>query len=140
MNWVERFGKYVALGWLFLLWPALDAYLRGQVRGLQGAVLAVALSVYAVIYGWYCLVGHRLRRRLIPVATVASLTILAVALDHLAGQAANNNFLIPLLVAGYALPTSHALVVFVVVAATMISEGILLAKLPTAQLILQLVF
>src|SRR5207244_11998939 len=45
----------------------------------------------------------------------------------------------PLLVAGFALPTSHALVAFVVVAATMISEGILLAKLPTAQLILQLV-
>ena len=136
---VERFANYAALGWLFLLWPSVDAYLRGQVRGLQGAVLAMALTVYTVIYAWYCLVGHRLRRRLIPVATVASLTILAVALDHLAGQAANNNFLIPLLVAGFALPTSHALVAFVVVAATMIAEGILLAKLPTAQLILQLV-
>src|SRR5256885_17231854 len=121
MNWAERFGKYAVLGWLFLLWPPLDAYLRGQVRGLQGAVLAVALTVYTVIYAWYCLVGHRLRRRLIPVATVASLTILAVALDHLAGQAANNNFLIPLLVAGFALPTSQPLVAFFSVAATWIS-------------------
>jgi two-component system, NarL family, sensor histidine kinase DesK len=139
MSVVERFGNYAALGWLFLLWPALDAYLRGQVRGLQGAVLAAALIVYTTIYVWYCLVGYRLRQGLIPLATVASLTILAVALDHLTGEADNNNFLISLLVAGFALPTRQALGAFVVVAATMIVEGILLAKLPTAPLILQLV-
>lgn len=139
MNWVERFGNYLALGWLFLLWPPLDAYLRGQVRGIQGVVLAAVVAIYALIYAWYCLAGHRLRARLIPVATVASLTILAVALDHLAGEADNNNFLIALLVAGFALPTRRALIAFFLVAATMIGEGILLARLPAAQLILQLV-
>ena len=46
MSLVERFANYAALGWLFLLWPSVDAYLRGQVRGLQGAVLAMALTVY----------------------------------------------------------------------------------------------
>ena len=139
MNWVERFGNYAALGWLFLLWPPLDAYLRGQVRGLQGAFLAAALAAYTLIYVWYCLAGHQLRDRLVPSATVASLTILAVALDHLAGEADNNNFLIALLVAGFALPTRRALIAFVLVAAIMIVEGVLLAKLPAGQLILQLV-
>lgn len=139
VNWVERFGSYLALGWLFLLWPPLDAYLRGQVRGIQGVVLAAAVAGYTLIYAWYCLAGHRLRHRFIPVATVATLTILAVVLDHLAGEADNNNFLIALLVAGFALPTRRALIAFLLVAATMIGEGILLAKLPVAQLIVQLV-
>jgi two-component system sensor histidine kinase DesK len=139
MNWVERFGKYVALGWLFLLWPALDAYLRGNVPGLQEAVLAVALIVYALIYAWYCLAGHLLRHPLIPVVTVTSLTVLGVVLDHVSGEAANNNFLIALLVAGFALPKRRALIAFFLVAAIMIVEGILLAKLPAGQLILQLV-
>ena len=139
MNWFERFGNYAALGWLFLLWPPLDAYLRGKVPGLRGAVLAVGLIVYTLIYAWYCLAGHVLRHRLIPVATVASLTVLAVVLDHLSGEAANNNFLIALLVAGFALPTRRALIAFFLVAAIMIVEGILLAKLPAGPLILQLV-
>ena len=139
MNWVERFGNYAALGWLFLLWPPLDAYLRGKVPGLQGAVLAVALIIYTLIYAWYCLAGHRLRHRVIPVATVASLTVLAVVLDHLSGEAANNNFLIALLVAGFALPKRRALIAFFLVAAIMIVEGVLLAKLTAGQFILQLV-
>src|SRR5438046_9417435 len=136
MNWFERFGNYAALGWLFLLWPPLDAYLRGKVPGLRGAVLAVGLIVYTLIYAWYCLAGHVLRHRLIPVATVASLTVLAVVLDHLSGEAANNNFRSALLVAGFALPTRRALIVFFLVAAIMIVEGILLAKLPAGPLIL----
>jgi len=139
MKWVERFGNYAALGWLFLLWPPLDAYLRGKVPGLQGAVLAVALIIYTLIYAWYCLAGHRLRHRVIPVATVASLTVLAVVLDHLSGEAANNNFLIALLVAGFALPKRRALIAFFLVAAIMIVEGVLLAKLTAGQFILQLV-
>ena len=139
MNWVERFGNYAALGWLFLLWPPLDAYLRGKVPGLQGAVLAFALIIYTLIYAWYCLAGHRLRHRVIPVATVASLTVLAVVLDHLSGEAANNNFLIALLVAGFALPKRRALIAFFLVAAIMIVEGVLLAKLTAGQFILQLV-
>ena len=139
MNWVERFGNYAALGWLFLLWPPLDAYLRGKVPGLQGAVLAVALIIYTLIYAWYCLAGHRRRHRVIPVATVASLTVLAVVLDHLSGEAANNNFLIALLVAGFALPKRRALIAFFLVAAIMIVEGVLLAKLTAGQFILQLV-
>ena len=139
MNWVERFGNYAALGWLFLLWPPLDAYLRGKVPSLQGAVLAVALIIYTLIYAWYCLAGHRLRHRVIPVATVASLTVLAVVLDHLSGEAANNNFLIALLVAGFALPKRRALIAFFLVAAIMIVEGVLLAKLTAGQFILQLV-
>jgi two-component system sensor histidine kinase DesK len=62
-----------------------------------------------------------------------------VVLDHVSGEAANNNFLIALLVAGFAFPKRRALIAFFLVAAIMIVEGILLAKLPAGQLILQLV-
>lgn len=139
MGWVERSGRYVALAWLFLLWPALDVYLRGKVPAAQRAALAVAVAGYALVYVWYCLAGHRQRDPRVPVATVVTLTLLAVAVDHLSGEPANNNFLIVLLVAGFALATRRALVAFVLVAAIMIVEGILLAKLPLGQLILQLV-
>jgi two-component system sensor histidine kinase DesK len=139
MTWMERFGKYLALACLFLLWPALDAYLRGAVTGLRGAFLAAAVGLSALIYVWYCLAGHALRNSLVPVASVAALTLLSIGVGHLSSQPANNNFLIALLLAGFALPTRRALIAFGALAAVMLVEGIVLSAGLSAQVILQLV-
>ena len=139
MSWFERFGKYLALAWLFLLWPSLDAYVGGQVRGIQGAALAADVAAYAAVYAWYCLAGHESPGSRVPVATVAVLTLLAVGLDHLSGQVANNNFLIPLMVAGFGLRPRPALFAIGLVAAVMLFEGASLTWPPTGPEILQLV-
>jgi two-component system, NarL family, sensor histidine kinase DesK len=138
MSWVERFGRYLALAWLFLLGPPLEVYLRGDLRGVQKIALLASLAVYAAIFAWYSLAGHGLRDPRVPVVTVGALTVLAVIQDHLTGTASSNNFLIPLLVAGFGLPTKRALMAFVLVAAVMSAEWLLLTRLPVAELILGL--
>jgi len=135
MSWLERSAKYIALAWLFLMWPVLGAPLRGTVVGLRAVVLVAALVAYCVIYGWYCLKGFRVRDTRAHVATVALLTLLAVALDHLAGEAANNYFLIPILIAGFSLRPKAALVAFAVVAAVSALDVVLLTRLPLPQVI-----
>ena len=136
---MERFGKYLALACLFLLWPALDAYLAGAVTGLRGAFLAAAVGLYALIYVWYCLGGHALRNSLVPIASLAALILLSIAIGHLSSQPANNNFLIVLLLAGFALSTRRALIAFGAIGAVMVAEGIVLSQGLSAQVILQLV-
>ncbi len=136
MSWVDRSGKYLALACLFVMWPVLSAPLKGTVQGLRASAIVAALLAYCVIYGWYCLLGHRIRDTRIPLAIVALLTLLALALDHLSGEAANNYFLIPLLVAGFSLRLKAALVAFAVVGVISMLDVILLTKLPTAQVVL----
>ena len=136
MSWVERSGKYVALAWLFLMWPVLGVVLQGGVVGVRAGALVAALLAYSAIYAWYCLRGHRTRDPRVTLATIAVLTLLALALDHLSGLPANNYFLIPLLIAGFSLRPKSALITFAVVGAISVFEVILLARLPTAQVAL----
>jgi two-component system sensor histidine kinase DesK len=139
MSWIEKTGRYLALACLFLVWPALDDYLRGTVPGVEGVALGVAVAAYSGIYGWYCLHGHRIRDTRVPLATAALLTLLALALDHLSGEVANNYFLIPMLVVGFGLRPRYALVALGLVGAITTLDGILLARMPTPQLVLQAV-
>src|ERR1700716_3369822 len=135
MRWLERSAKYIALAWLFLMWPVLGAHLRGTVVGLRAVVLVAALVAYSVIYGWYCLQGHRVRDTRAQVATVALLTLLGVALDLLSGEAANNYFLIPVLIAGFSLRPKAAFIAFAVVAAVSVLVVVGLTRLPLEQVI-----
>jgi two-component system sensor histidine kinase DesK len=97
------------------------------------------VAAYSGIYGWYCLHGHRIRDTRVPLATAALLTLLALALDHLSGEVANNYFLIPMLVVGFGLRPRYALVALGLVGAITTLDGILLARMPTPQLVLQAV-
>jgi two-component system, NarL family, sensor histidine kinase DesK len=130
---------YLALACLALMWPAVAVYQQGEVRGTAAFVSAGAGAAYCVIYGWYCLLGYRARDARFDVATVTALTALAVALDHLDGTVANNYFLIPLLVAGFSLRPKPALVALALIGAVSMVEGVILARQPTEQVVLQTV-
>jgi len=43
--------------------------------------LIAALIAYCVIYGWFCLFGNRIREMSVPIAIIALLVLLAVALE-----------------------------------------------------------
>ena len=139
MGRAERWGRYAALTALALMWPAVEAYLQGTVVGTAVPIFGVAAVAYCAIYAWYCLFGFRSHGLAVPSATVGSLTLVAVALDHLAGQVSANYFLVPLLVAGFSLPLRRALIALGLVGATTLLEVILLARLPIAELVLQAV-
>ena len=135
MSWLERSAKYIALAWLFLMWPVVGAPLRGTFVGLRAVLLFAALAAYGLIYGWYCLRGHRVRDARGQVATVALLTMLAVVLDHLSQEGSLNYFLIPVLIAGFSLRPKAALVALGVVGTVAASDVVLLTRLPLAQVI-----
>jgi len=137
MRWVERFGRYLALAFLVLLWPALDAYQRGLVQGSGVGILTVAAAGYCLIYAWYCLVGFRYRGPVAPAATVAALTLLGLVLERVAGPNANF-FLIPLMVAGFGLSPRGALIGIAFVAGGSIVDTLLLAQSLTQELVLHL--
>ena len=134
MSWIERSGKYIALAWLFLMWPVLGDPSHGPVGGLRAVSVIAALIAYCLIYGWFCLFGHRIRGMSVPIAIIALLVLLAVALEHLSGASANNYFLIPLLIAGFSLRPKAALIAIGVVGVISIVEAILLTR-PVAQVI-----
>jgi len=133
----ERWGRYVALTALALMWPAVVAYLRGTVQGTTAAIFGIAAVLYCGIYVWYCLSGFRSRGLSVPSAAVGSLTLLAVALDHLGGEVSMNYFMIPLLVAGFSLPARRAVIALGLVGAVSLLELILLVRLPIGEVVLE---
>ena len=133
----ERWGRYLALTALALMWPAVVAYMQGAVRGMDVPIFGIVAVVYCGIYVWYCLSGFRLRGPVVASATVGSLTLLAVALDHLAGEVAFNYFLIPILVAGFGLPPRRAVIALGFVGAVSLLELILLVRLPMGEAVLE---
>jgi two-component system, NarL family, sensor histidine kinase DesK len=137
MSWIERNGKYLALSFLFLVWPAVDTYQQGGLAGTRLVLAGGGVVAYSLIFGWYCLYGYRIRDARVPMADAALLTLLALALDHLTGQAANNYFLIPLLVVGFGLRPRPALVALAVIAAITLLDQIVLLKAPMGEVVLQ---
>ena len=138
MPWVERFGKYLALALLALMWPVVDVYQKGLLPAAYVAIFALSASAYVVVYSWYCLWGHKRRNAAVPVGTVLLLTLLALALQHLVGMPNFNYLLIPLGVAGFALAPRLALVTIACVGTAALLEAVLLANVPAGQLALQL--
>jgi two-component system sensor histidine kinase DesK len=139
MSWFERFGKYLALTGLSLMWPVIDTYAVGAIHGPEAVLFGIAGTAYVLTYGWFCLIGYAIRDPRLPMAVVATLTLLAVALDHLASQENTNYYLLPLMIAGFSLRPKPALVALAVVGAVAALELMLLARLPLAQLVLQAV-
>jgi two-component system sensor histidine kinase DesK len=140
MQWIERFGNYLALSLLAFMWPVIDAYQKGLLPSAYGAIFALSAVAYAVVYSWYCLWGHKRRNAAVPVGTVLLLTLLALALQHLVGMPNFNYLLIPLAVAGVALAPRLALITIAFVATASILDAVLLdaANLPAGRLALQL--
>lgn len=132
----ERWGRYVALAAVALMWPVIVGYVRGYVHGLVAPIFGLAAVAYCGIYIWYCLVGYRFRGVAVPAAVVASLTTLAVALDHLGGQEQDNYYLIPILVAGFGFVPRAAAVALVVVGAVSVLELFLVSRLPIGEIVL----
>jgi len=139
MSWFERFGKYLALTGLSLMWPVVDTYAIGAIHGPEAVLFGVAGAVYALTYVWFCLVGYATRDPRLPMAVVATLTVIAVALDHLARQENTNYYLLALLIAGFSLRPKPALVALALVGTVTALELMLLASLPLAQVVLQAV-
>ena len=109
MQWIERFGGYLALSLLAFMWPVIDAPQKGLVPSDYAALFALSAGAYVVVYSWYCLWGHTRRNAAVPVGTVLVLTLLALVLQHLVGMPNFNYLLIPLAVAGFALAPRLAL-------------------------------
>jgi two-component system sensor histidine kinase DesK len=139
MSWMERWGKFGALACLALMWPLADAYMRGTVQGARAAVFLVVGATYCLTFVWYLLSGYAYARPPVPVAIVSFLTVLALALDHLQGEIGINYFLIPLLIAGFALPPPRAVIALSVLGVVSIVDGIALAHSLTGQVVLQTV-
>lgn len=137
MGWLEKYGKYLALGMLSLVWPAVDTYQQGGLAGTSLVLAIAAVVAYTLIYGWYCVYGYRDRDPRIPLADATLLTVLAVTLDHLTGSAANNYFLIPLLVVGFGLRPRPALIAIGLIGATNLIDQLLLLKAPVGEVVLQ---
>lgn len=139
MSRSERWGRYVALAALAVMWPVAVAYLHVGLHGVAALIFGVAAAAYVGIYIWYCLMGHRLRGVAVPLVVVASLTMLAVVLDHAGGQEQDNYFLIPLLVAGFGFAPRRAIVALVLVGAVSVVELVLVSRLPVAEVVLDTV-
>ena len=138
MNWVERSGRFLALAFLALLWPVIDSYQRGLIRGQAVPVFAGATVAYCVAYGWYSMWGFKLRGLAAPAATVIALTILGVVLERVRAQPDANFFLISLMVAGFGLTPVIALIAIGLVGAISVGDTILLAGSMTPELAVQL--
>lgn len=137
MGWLEKYGKYLALGMLSLVWPAVDTYQQGGLVGTSLLLAVGAVIAYSLIYAWYCVYGYRVRDSRVPIADATLLTLLAVVLDHLTGSAANNYFLIPLLVAGFGLRPRPALISIGLIGLTNLIDQLLLLKAPVGEVVLQ---
>jgi two-component system sensor histidine kinase DesK len=133
----ERWGRYVAITALALMWPTVVAYMHGALRGMAVPIFGMVAVVYCGIYVWYCLSGFRLRGPVFASATVGSLTLLAIALDHLSGEMSMNYFLIPILVAGFSLPPRRAVIALGFVGAISLLELILLVRLQMGEAVLE---
>lgn len=138
MQWVERFGKQLALALLVFMWPVIDALQKSVLPAGYVAMFALTAGAYVVVYGSYCLWGHSNRNEAVPVGTAILLTFLGLALQHMAGAPDFNFFLIPLVVAGFELTPRPALmnIAFVATAATL--DTVVLDNLPPARRALQL--
>ena len=137
MGWLEKYGKYLALGMLSLVWPAVDTYQQGGLAGTSLLLAIAAVVAYSLLYGWFCIYGYRFRDAWVPIADATLLTLLAVALDHLTGSAANNYFLIPLLVVGFGLMPRLAVIAIGVIGLTNLIDQLILLKAPVGEVVLQ---
>src|SRR5438874_7450470 len=133
----ERWGRYFALTALALMWPLVVEYMRGLVHGANAAIFGISAVLYCGIYVWYCLAGLKLRGQVVPPATVGSLALLAVLLDHVGGEVSLNYFLIPLLVAGFSLPARRAIIALGLVGTLCLLELVLLARMPIGETVLE---
>lgn len=138
MNWVERYGRFLALAFLAFLWPAVDSYQRGSITGGAVGVFVVATAAYCLIYGWYCLWGFKLPGAAAPAGTVLTLSILGVVLERVRGEGDANFFLIPFMVAGFGLTPRIAMVGIGAVAAVSALDMVLLAGSMSPELGVQL--
>lgn len=138
MNRGERWGRWIALAALSLMWPVANAYIVGAVHGVSAVILGGAGAAYFAIYVWYCFAGYRSSSTAVPIAVVASLTLLAVALDHIADQLATNYYLIPLLVAGFGFAPRRAVIAICVVGGVSLLELVWLSKVGIVGVVIQL--
>ena len=138
MSWIERYGRYLSLAALILLWPVIDAYQSGAVTGAKVGFYGGLAVAYVAIYSWYCLFGSKWRGPEAAILTVASLTVMATVLNHLSSRVDHNFYLIPMMVAGFSLRARLAVIALVSVSAVTTIDGILLLmKAPTQQVVFQ---
>jgi two-component system sensor histidine kinase DesK len=138
MNRAERWGRWIALAALSVMWPVANVYLVGAVRGVPALIFGAAAAAYFAIYIWYCFAGYRSHGIAAPIAVVASLTLLGVALDHLSGQLATDYYLIPLLVAGFGFAPRRAVIAICVVGGVSLLELVLLSRVGIVGVVIQL--
>jgi two-component system sensor histidine kinase DesK len=139
MAWIERYGKYFALALLALMWPLVDAYPRGLLTADRASIFGLTGAAYVLVYGWYCLQGYKRRDMVVPIATALALSLLAAVLEHLVRMPDGNFFLIPMMVAGFALAPRFAVMVIAVVTAISVVDAIAVGNLPLSRSVVQLV-
>ncbi len=138
MQWIERFGKYLALSLLVFMWPVIDAFQKALLPSDYSAIFALSAGAYTIVYSWYCLRGHTSRNAAVPAGTVVLLTLLALVLQHLVGMPNFNYLLIPVAVAGFALAPRLALITIAFVSTASILDAAWLDTGPAGRVALQL--
>ena len=134
----ERWGRWIALAALSVMWPVANAYIVGAVHGVPAIVFGGAAAAYVAIYVWYCFAGYRSQGFAVPLIVVAALTLLGVSLDHLSGELATNYYLIPLLVAGFGFPPRRAAIAISVVGGISLLELVWLSRVGVVGVVIQL--
>jgi len=135
MRWAARLGRFFALGWLVLLWPAVAALVHVPLPPWRAAALVAALAAYASGYAWFCFRGYQRREPWLVAAEVAFLTSLAVAINELSGLKTVNPFVVPAMVAGFGFRPVAALAVIAAVTALSLGESLAGSGLPTQEAI-----
>jgi two-component system sensor histidine kinase DesK len=136
MSWIQRWGRYLALSGLILMWPVIDNYQRGLVTGTRALVYGILAAAFVAVYAWFCIAGSRAQGVRTAILTLAALTVLVVALNHLAMQLDDNFYLVLGMVAGFCLPTRAAIAALVCISIVAGADGFLIARSPDQQVVL----
>ena len=139
MSWIERHGRFLALGVLALMWPVIADYQRGTLPGPKAGAYGALVAVFVAVYTWYCLFGSSQRNARWAIPTIASLTVIAALLNQISGQVDDNFYLIPIMVAGVSLRPRTAVVAIALVAAVTMLGGIFVVNAPPERAVFQTV-
>lgn len=121
------------------MWPVIDAYQLRAVVGVKAGLYGTFVVAFVAVYSWYCLFGFRRRSLRAAILTIASLTILAAALNLISRLGDDNFYLVPMMVAGVSLRPRMAVVAIALVAAVTMLDAIFVVNAPPDQAVFQTV-
>jgi two-component system sensor histidine kinase DesK len=133
MRWAARLGRFFALAWLVLLWPAVAALVHLPLPPWRATALVAALAAYTAGYAFFCFRGYRRREAWFVAVEVVGLTLLAVAINELSALKTVNPYVVPAMVAGFGFRPVPALAVIAIVVVVSLVESLAGSGLSTRE-------